>query len=232
MWNSARALAMAGADVQVVTTNAYLDRGNQVAAARSEAGLSIRTVPVLAGLGAAAHRSGLAPGLIAAVWQASRGVDLCLVQGLWTFPVAVTSTICRWRGVPYVLWAKGGLEEISLSEKAGKKKLYLSLFLSQAIRRSAGVCFASDAEYRNSKQALRDRPGIVHLHGFDPIPKRNRQSRDLRARLGLSDDCLVLGISGRIHPRKGLDVILRALGRCPERVHLASFGPDLEGHLR
>jgi glycosyltransferase involved in cell wall biosynthesis len=232
MWNSARSLVMAGAQVQVVTTNAYLDETNQVPQVRDEAGVTIRTVPVLARLGGAAHRAALAPGLVPAVWNAGRDADLCLVQGLWTVPVAIASTICRVQRVPYMLWAKGGLEQISLSEKARKKEIYLSLFLAGVIRRSAGVVFASESEYLNSEQALGRTPGILHTHGFDPIPRRRRRTEDLRREFGLPADCLLLGMSGRIHPRKGFDVILSALADCPDSVHLVSFGPDLEGHLR
>ena len=232
LWNSARALALAGAQVQVVTTSAYLEAADQVPPTREEAGLSIRTLPVLAALGSSAHRSALAPGLVPTLWKACRDADLCLMQGLWTLPVAVASTVCRRQRVPYVLWAHGGLEEISLAEKSGKKKLYLSLFLSRVIQRSAAVCFTSEAELRNSESALGERPGIVHSHGFDPIEQRRRQPENLRAELGLAADCSILGLSGRIHPRKGFDVILRALANCSERVHLVSFGPDLEGYLR
>ena len=232
MWNSARSLVMAGARVQVVTTNAYLRPGEQVPPLREEAGLVIRTVPVLASLGRAAHRSGLAPGLVPAVWQASRDADLCLVHGLWTMPVAVTSTICRLRALPYALWAKGGLERISLSEKARKKRLYMSLFLSGVIRSAAGVVFASGSELSNSAAALGDTPGILHVHGFDPIVRLPRRTTELRRRLRIPDDSLILGMSGRIHPRKGFDVILPALAACSERVHLVSFGPDHEGYLR
>jgi len=80
MWNSARSLALAGARVQVVTTNAYLGEANQVRPEREDEGLTIRTVPVLERLGTAAHRSALAPGLVPAVWKASRDADLCLLS--------------------------------------------------------------------------------------------------------------------------------------------------------
>jgi glycosyltransferase involved in cell wall biosynthesis len=231
-WNMARGLALAGATVRVVTTDAYLDRKARAPAERHEAGLRIRTVPILSAIGGRAHRFGIAPAIGPVLWRAARDADLCLMQGLWTLPVVLASTICRGRGLPYVLWANGTLERISLGEKARKKSLFMKLYARPLVRRARAVYFASELERQNSREALGATPALVCPHGFDEVERRPREGHRLRQALGLAPDSVLVGLAGRIHPRKGFGVILPALSRGPERIHLVSFGPDHEDHLR
>jgi glycosyltransferase involved in cell wall biosynthesis len=231
-WNLARALALAGARVDVVTTDAFVPRAAAPARLRQEAGLSIRTVPVLPGLGRAGQRYGLAPGLARVVWPAALGADVGLVQGLWTPAAPLAAAICRVRGLPYVLCARGTLERTSLGEKALKKRVFLRLYARRVIRGAAAVHFSSERERTESRDALRGTPALVCPHGFDAVAPRPRDGARLRGRLDLPHDALLLGVAGRIHARKGLDVLLPALAGCTVPVHVVAFGPDLEGHLR
>ncbi len=229
-WNLMRGLAMTGASVRVVTTDAYLRPEQRPLREREEQGLRIRTVPVLRGLGSPAQRYGLAPAICGAVWRATRQADVCLLQGLWTMPVAAAYAICRMRGLPHVLCARGTLEALSLSESPRRKRLYMKLIGHGLIRSAAAVYFVSVRERDNSRSALGRTPAIVAPHGFDPMQRLPRDAAGLRGELGLPASSLLLGLAGRVHPRKGFRVVLAALAHCPERVHLVSFGSDLEGH--
>jgi glycosyltransferase involved in cell wall biosynthesis len=203
-----------------------------VPAERTEQGLSIRTVPIVAALGSRAHRQALAPGIAAAAWSELRDADLCLLQGLWSLPVAVGSLACRLRGVPYVVQAWGTLERRSLGERAGRKRLYMRLVAGPLLRRAAAVHFVSERERDQSREALGAVPSIVAPQGFDPVEPRPRDGAGWRRELGLPDDAVLLGYAGRLHPRKALSVVLDALPHCPPNVHLLAFGPDLDRHGR
>jgi glycosyltransferase involved in cell wall biosynthesis len=231
-WNLTRALALAGARVDVVTTDAFVPRTAGLPAVREEAGLSIRTVPVPAALGPAGRRYGLAPRLAGGVWSAARQADVGLVQGLWTPAAPLAAAICRARRLPYVLCAEGTLERTSLGEKARKKRVFLWIYARRVIRGAAAVLFSSDRERTESRAALRDTPALVCRPGFDAVAPRARDPAGLQDRLGLERDALLVGIAGRMHPRKGLDVLLPALARCTAPLQVVAFGADLEGHLR
>lgn len=230
-WNLARALVRAGVEVQVLATDAHTGPAGQVPRERREAGMRIVTAGVVRPMGARAHRYGLAPGMPLDLWRASGNADVCIMQGLWTFPVAAASRICAVRGLPYVLSAKGSLEADALGQKPLKKSLYLRLVASGVIRRAAAVHFASGQERDSSRVAIGGTKSFVAPNGFEERPLLPAQGGELRARLRLPENSVLVGMAGRIHPRKGFDTIFHALARAAERVHLLIFGSDHEGNL-
>jgi glycosyltransferase involved in cell wall biosynthesis len=230
-WNLARALAGAGAGTTVVTTDAYTGPPGSVPREREEAGVKILTSRVLRAAGERAHRYGLAPRIGRELGRASGRADVCIMQGLWTWPVAVASRICSRRGLPYVLSAKGTLDAAALGRRALKKRLYRRLVAASVLRNAAAFHFASERERDRSAEALRQVPGVVIPNGFETRPLAPRRDGELRARLGLPADSLLVGMAGRVHPVKGFDTIVPALARTGARIHLVIFGSDHERHL-
>ncbi|ANM29073.1 hypothetical protein ABI59_04885 [Acidobacteria bacterium Mor1] len=225
IWNMCRAAAGAGAEVSVLTTDADLE-GRVPSGERVEEGIRIRTLPVLG----PARRFALAPRLLPAVLGAVGSADLVVIQGVWTWPMLIAPRACRMRGVPYVVVPRGTLESISLAEKAGKKALYWKLLEARAVRGARAIQFASRQELENSREASAGTPGMV---SENPIEFADRAAGDpagLRKRLGLEASDRILGIFGRIHPRKGFEIVIPALAGCSDRVHLAVFGADEAGH--
>jgi glycosyltransferase involved in cell wall biosynthesis len=222
-------LARAGARIHVVTTDADLEGRVRVPRRREESGMTVATLPVLGSR--AARRYGFAPGLVPEIWRAAAHADLCVLQGIWTFLLLVGPRICRMRGLPYVIVPRGTLEEISLAEKASKKRLYLRLIERANLRHAAAVQFTSEQERARSGAAA-GRPALVHGNAIELGPLLARETNALRRRLGVGEDALLAGISGRLHPRKGFDVIVPALARASARLHLVAFGADEAGYGR
>jgi len=92
--------------------------------------------------------------------------------------------------------------------------------------------FASDAELRNSRGAIGDAPAFVQHNAIDFQAQVTPAGHALRRRLSIDDDALLIGIFGRVHPRKGFEVIVPALADAPPRTHLVSFGMDEANHRR
>lgn len=228
IWTMCRGLARAGARVHVVTTDADLEGRVRVPRQRDEEGMRVTTRKVI-GSGAA-MRFALAPGLVPEVWRAAGRADLCVMQGVWTFPLLVAPRICCARGVPYVIIPQGTLEDRSLGEKAFKKRCYLRLVERSNLRRAAAVQFSSEAERNNSRGTTAGRPALVHANAVDIERPVARAAEALRQRLGLAEDVRIAGIAGRLHPRKGFDVIVPALAGTSPRLHLAAFGADEAGY--
>jgi len=230
IWNMCRGLVEAGADMRVITTDADLSGRVEVGRRRREHGMEIRTHAVPVWGGAVAGRYAFAPGSVGALWHEIPRTDLCVFQGPWTFLLAVGPRICRLRGVPYVVIPRGALEGISLSEKGSKKRIYLRLVEARTIARAAAVQFASDLEQRNSLPAIGTTPSFVCENALEPGRRVNPDGSWLRERLGISAAYRVVGLAGRVHPRKGFEVIVPALARCTPPVHLVSFGSDEAGY--
>jgi glycosyltransferase involved in cell wall biosynthesis len=226
IWNMCRGLAQVGARLRVLTTDADLEGTIEVPRRREEEGVDIATYPVARWGGRLASRYAFAPGLVRAMQREIPQAELCVFQGPWTFPVAVGSGICRQRGVSYVLCPRGALEGISLSEKAGKKKIYMRLVESRAIAGAAAIQFASHVEQRNSEKAIGGRSSFVCENAIEAGPRVPREPDWLRERHGIPRDRFVIGLAGRVHRRKGFEVIVPALARCALPVHLVSFGAN------
>jgi len=216
--------------VHVVTTNADLDRRLEIPRQREEQGIRVTTPRVFPG--ASAIRYGFAPDLLPAIWQASGRARLCVFQGIWTFLLLVGPRICRLRGLPYVITPSGTLEAISLGEKAGKKRLYMRWVEQANLRHAAAIQFSSEDERRSSAAAIGNARVLVHPNFFELQASRPRGGATLRRRLGLGDRERLVGISGRLHPRKGFEVIVPALAHCSGQIHLVAFGADESGYAR
>jgi len=225
--NAALGLARAGASVDVVTTDSHVE-GN-VEPRRVEHGLRIQTFS-LRGT-ATLRRHAYAPAVGRAVRNALCDIDVCVLEGVWSYPLAVASRQCRRARVPYVICARGTLEALSLSEKSLKKGVYRAVVVNRAIDGAAAVLFASRQEHHNSRAALGHTRALVLPNALEPQEPIAPQRTSLRERLEVPDDALLIGMSGRIHPRKGFHVILPVLARCDRRMHLVAFGSDDEGHL-
>lgn len=230
LWGMCRSLAAAGARVRVVTTDADLHGRIRVPRQRTDGGLDITTVPIVPGLGTLGSRYALAPGLPHAVRSGLAGAEIAVLQGVWTFALLVASRACAARGTPYVVCPRGTLEALSLSEKHRRKSLYLRLAQGRAIARAAAIQFASDEERRNSAAAALDTAGFVCANAFEFPPLALRDGDGLRRRLRLPATAVLVGLAGRLHPRKGFPVIVPALARCDASIHLVAFGADENGY--
>jgi glycosyltransferase involved in cell wall biosynthesis len=230
LWAMCRSLALAGARVRVVTTDADLRGRVQVPRERTEQGLDITTVPIVSALDGLGSRYALAPGLSRAVRGALAGADLAVLQGVWTFALLVAPRACAARGVPYVVCPRGTLEALSLSEKPRRKRLYMRLAQRRALAGAAAIQFASEEERRTSAAATSGIPAFVCENAFELPPQVAPDGEGLRRGLGLPGTAILVGIFGRLHARKGFAVIVPALARCDPAVHLVAFGADEGGY--
>lgn len=230
LWSMCRALVEAGAGVSVVTTDAELHGRVTVPRQRTDGGIRITTERVARGLGRLVSRYALAPGLPGAVRRELAQAELAVLQGIWTFPMLVAPRACSDRGTPYVVCPHGTLETLSLSEKPCRKRLYMRLAQRKAIAGAAALQFSSEEERLNSAAAVGDAPAFVCDNAVEFPPVVAPDGPGLRRRLGLPPGAVLVGLAGRVHPRKGFEVIVPALARCDPSLHLVSFGADEAGH--
>jgi glycosyltransferase involved in cell wall biosynthesis len=221
----AAALVRAGAEVQVVTTDCGLPAPPP--RERVVGGARITTLGAWRGGG----RYAFAPGLSHTVRGLAAAADVAIVQGIWTYATVAGCRACRSVSLPYVLSARGTLESVSLAEKGMKKRAYFRLVEAANLRRAAAIHFASDSERRHSEGSVGAIPSLVVPNAVEAHPLQPAGGAGLRRRLGLPAESRLLGMAGRVHPRKGYDVILPALAGCDPSLHLVLFGSDEEGHL-
>lgn len=146
--------------------------------------------------------------------------QLIHITGVFTYPVVSAARIARRAGVPYIFRPAGTLDAYSRAQKAWKKRIFHQLVLRPLLR---------DAALLHATSAM---------------------EREQLGLLGLADHCAVLPLAvelperpaappppppleilflSRVHPKKGLPVLFRALARLrdggrPFRLTIAGEG--------
>lgn len=231
-WTLAQALAEAKVEVVVLATDAKPKGRVRVPAIRVEAGVTVKTAPVLGwGVSRGANRQGIAPGLLGQLIEEIPGCDLVHIQGIWGFLTPGICKICAFRKIPYIISTRNELGFWSLSRKRLKKQIFLNLVIKRDIQRAARIHFTSRKEMDEAPPWLnRDRLFIVP----NPVTVMHEGAGErFRSRYELRDDEMVFGLVGRLHKEKGFDIILPAMaGLSPrQKFRFLIIGPDENGYL-
>ena len=174
-----------------------------------------------------------AEGLLA-LWRALRGANLVHIHGLWNLNATLAAIIARWENIPYIITPHGMLDRWALARSRFKKLVFGYLLERRNLRRAARVHFLNDeecAEAKNLEEPLQTfvLPNGVFADRFDHLPQKTTLSQSYPQ---LEGKVVVLFL-GRLHPKKGFDLLLPAfalaLETCP-LLHLLLAGPDEGGY--
>ena len=139
--------------------------------------------------------------------------DVLHVHALFSFCSSFAMWLARKRGIPYVAHPIGLLERWPLQQSQLKKRLYLKLLEGNNIRQAGSVHFTAESE---KHQALEVFPELK----FDIIPlgiHMPTQIRDaaikLRQHYQLDESKPIVLFLSRIHPKKGLELLLAAMSK-------------------
>lgn len=220
MSNLCRAMAAAGADVSVYTTNA--DAGGRCLDVPVSKPVSIDGVTVTYFPIRLSQRAGWASrAMERALRETIDDYDIVYVGATWQWVGIAASRIARRQGIPYVIGTHGAFHPSALQCSKVKKRLYWHGFLRKELARAAALRFTT--EYERGHSSLLD-PTVPSFIVPNPLPSQNggvetgRTRAEARTRWGIADDSFVLLVVTRAHPNKRLDIVLEAL-RSICRVH-------------
>ena len=163
--------------------------------------------------------------------------DLAVVHGIWNY-ISVGS----WRALaqhktPYVVFTHGSLDpwhKKFYPVKHNVKQAFWSLLEGRVLTAAERVLFTTEEEQTLAAQAFRGhghyRSEVIAYGTTDVSGEADRQIADFRAAAGLgADEPYVLFLS-RIHPKKGVDALIKAFAStAPDDMHLVIAGPDQIG---
>jgi len=159
-------------------------------------------------------------------------IDIIHSHGLWRMPNIYAARAARRHGIPHVIAPRGMLSRVALDFSRTSKALFWFLCQRTAIEQCACVHATSMSEYREVRNLGIRCPIAVIPNGID-MPKP-RSIHRLRRAQGAPRERTLLYI-GRIHPKKGINSLVRAWAAvAPGFVdwRLRIIGPGEERHLR
>lgn len=220
----ARAQARAGAQVTVFATDVGLEGG--IKDTEFIGGVAYRCFHVRQGM--PFFFSGE---MISTLKTCVSDFDILHIHGLWNLPVNYAARSAMKAGVPFALSPRGMLNQWAFRYRRWKKAPIWYVYQRRMVENAATLIFTTEAERREAT-ALIEHPqtavvpfGIGEMHGGLPAGRHG----SFRARLGIEPDVPLLAYIGRIHPIKGLGVLLEAVEHVSVKVpglQMVMAGPD------
>lgn len=211
---SAVALARAGMEVEIATMGGAED---DEATRRAWPALREYGVPLHIFPRTGPPMLGRSSGLRRFVDSQLPRIDLMHIHCVWEFELAASSASARKHGVPYVLSPHGMLDRWQLEKSRFKKMIARHLFGTENLLRKTDAILYGTVEEANEARPLR-LPGrvVIMPNGVDAL--MIDRSDAVRERLYAQFPALrswtrtVLFFS-RLHPKKGLDLLVEAFAR-------------------
>ena len=154
----------------------------------------------------------------------SRSVEVIHNHGLWMMPNVYTGQAAGKHNVPLVISPRGTLSKWAFQHGSIIKRLFWPLVQRPAL--AATVCFhaTAESEYEDIRRMGFRQPVAIIPNGIDVPDCVSKQDGTLRTLLFL----------GRVHPSKGLDMLLPAWQSVQDKFpdwRLVIAGPDNGGYL-
>lgn len=212
-------------DVSVVATTSVAE-DPLIAEALTKAGVATRLV------GPVRSRLHLRRESREALADVITNADVVHIHGIWEEILHLAATEAGRAAVPYIVRPCGMLSPWCLRQKRLKKALYRAWRVNRVANRAAALHFTTAAEQDAVAMLGFRSPAIVEPNGIDvsafEVPRDARAFR--KDHLGGFDGPYAVSL-GRLHPVKGLDVLIQALAHLdPAGARLVVAGPGDEAY--
>lgn len=140
------------------------------------------------------------------------GYDLLHLHTLWTPSNIQVVRICRDLNIPYVLTVHGMLDAWCMRQRRLKKQLYLRTWARRLLPDAARIHATSTAEKEQIDQRSRAAPSVMlHLPvGVEEFRSLPGPGPALARFPQIRPDVPILLFLSRVHPKKGLERLIRA----------------------
>lgn len=152
---------------------------------------------------------GISFDLARALRTKARSFDVIHIHAVWNFATFWTMRTARATGVPYVVAPQGSFEPWALRQSALKKRVVGKLTEVPLINNAAALQAVTEAEASQFLAFGLTAPHVVIPNGVD-AGLLDRRGPRLANRMRLGPGSRVLLFLSRLHPKKGVDVLLHA----------------------
>jgi glycosyltransferase involved in cell wall biosynthesis len=198
----------------------------------------------LAELGVAARGFGPAsdssyhscPALGSWLMENASSFDALVSHGLWQYPGVAVRKAARNAGKPYFVYPHGMLDPWFKNQypiKHLKKVLFWWFRQGQILQNAKAVCFTTDEERRLARETFRPyrcNEVVTGLGVAEPPSNAGAQTKAFFDKFPNLRDKRILLFLGRIHRKKGIDLLLKAFEEVATADdHLVVAGPSEDG---
>ena len=168
----------------------------------------------------------------------TKDYDAILVHGIWQFQSLATWLVARGNSIPYFMFVHGALDpwfKRTYPLKHIKKWLYWPWAEYRVLRDAQAVLFTCDEERILARQSFwlyQANEVIIDIGIPVPVGDPHGQREEFFRMYPATRNKRLLLFLGRIHPKKGCDLLIEAFAKVAERdpaSHLVMAGPDQEG---
>ena len=146
-----------------------------------------------------------------------REFDVVHVHAIWNFPSWWTMRAASAARVPYMVAPQGSLDPWALAQNPVGKKLYGSVTEIPLLRRVTRIQALTAKEAQQVRDFGIAAPVEIIPNGIDESLLEHVHASD-PARFDLPEDCRTLLFLSRVHPKKGLDLLVDAMVTVREEV--------------
>jgi glycosyltransferase involved in cell wall biosynthesis len=233
VYELSKALIKRGHQVSVYTTDAF-DKENRVKEKQEVAdGIEIRRFRNISNYVAFHHRIFITPGMISAIKNNIKKYDIVHLNDFRTLQNLLAYHYARKYDIPYVLQARGSL--VNIITKKRLKQLFDIIGGYRLLRDASRLIALAPLEAEDyKKMGVTENkvdivPNGIDLAQFENLPNRG----SFKQQHGLSDINQVILYLGRVHERKGVDLLISAFSDLTKEFNdarLVIAGPD-DGYL-
>lgn len=163
------------------------------------------------------------------IYKQIKDADIVHIHELWSLNTINIVKISEKFGIPYIFTFHGVLNNWSLKKNKFLKSLFLFFFRSQIFYKSSGFQFLNFNEYNEAKNLYINffKKSFILQNGLD-LSFQKSHIKNIKYKNFLGDK-LNLIFLGRVHPKKGLKILIDAISLASSKnlnISLKIIGPS------
>jgi glycosyltransferase involved in cell wall biosynthesis len=149
--------------------------------------------------------------------------DIVHIHAVFSHATHAAARACRRRRVPYIVRPLGGLEPWSMQQKRPLKLMAWHFLFRRVLREAWVVHYTTEQERELTERSLKLRGGIVIPNGIDEELLEVQASGRFREQHDIPADAPFVLTLSRLHPKKGIDLLLKTFIDLKARNKLAKW---------
>jgi glycosyltransferase involved in cell wall biosynthesis len=136
--------------------------------------------------------------------------DIVHIHAVFSHSTYSAAQACQRHQIPYIVRPLGTLEPWSMHQKRLRKMLAWRLFFRHLLHGAAAVHYTTEQERELTEQSLNLSKGIIIPNGINEALLAVKPTGKFREQYGIPSNATTVLCLSRLHPKKGIDLLLKA----------------------